>query len=78
MNNAQFQETQKRLKDQTLDSLLQEITVQEIDESDEGIGTKGLDGWYGVVTDIGIIAYFGEEAEAYKFRLDYISRILNS
>lgn len=72
--NKQFNETQKNLKDKTLDELLDEISV--LDEWENQ--TKGLEGWFAVVTDLGIIAYFGEELEAYKFRLDYINRILNT
>lgn len=71
--NSQFQETQENLKGKDLDELLEEISV--LDEWDNQ--TKGLDGWYAVVTDLGIIAYFGSEVEAYRFRLDYINRILN-
>ena len=33
--------------------------------------------WYAVCNDNGIIAYFGKEVDAYRFRLDYINRILN-
>ena len=56
-----------------LDELLEEISI--LDEWENQ--TTGLDGWFAVATDLGIIAYFGEEAEAYKFRLDYINRIMN-
>lgn len=72
--NKQFAETQKNLKDKSLDELLEEISV--LDEWENQ--TKGLEGWFAVATDLGIIAYFGEPSEAYGFRLAYINRILNS
>lgn len=72
--NKQFNETKENLKDKTLDELLEEISV--LEEWDNQ--TKGLEGWFAVATDLGIIAYFGEASEAYGFRLDYINRILNS
>lgn len=72
--NLQFAETKENLKDKSLDELLEEISV--LDEWENQ--TKGLDGWFAVATDLGIVAYFGEEHEAYMFRLDYINRILNS
>jgi hypothetical protein len=72
--NKQFNESLENLKDLSLDELLEEISV--LDEWENQ--TKGLDGWFAVCTDLGIIAYFGEKSEAFKFRLDYINRILNS
>ena len=39
--------------------------------------TPTLGEWYAVCNDNGIIAYFGKEVDAYRFRLDYINRILN-
>lgn len=72
-NNKQFLETKENLKGKSLDELLGEISV--CDEWKNQ--TKGLDGWFAVCTDLGIIAYFGNEAEAFRFRLDYINRLLN-
>ena len=72
--NQQFAETQKNLKGKSLDELLQEITV---DDDWDNEAKHILVGWFAVVTDLGIIGYFGEESEAYRFRLDYINRILN-
>jgi hypothetical protein len=79
MNNKQFEQSFNNLNGLYLDGLLEEISVQEIDE-DLAIQNNvvGLIGWFGVVTDLGIIAYFGYDVEAYKFRLDYINRILNT
>jgi hypothetical protein len=41
--------------------------------------TEGPVGWHAVMTesDGGIIAYFSNEVDAYRFRLDYINRKLN-
>lgn len=72
--NLQFEESRKNLKGEDLDTLLDEISVME--EWDNDI--KGLEGWYAVATDLGIIAYFGSKNEAFRFRLDYINRIINS
>ena len=77
--NKQFKTTRKNLKCMTLNELLEEISVQEIDEECAQLNNiNSLIGWFGVVTDLGIIAYFGNDVEAYRFRLDYINRILNS
>lgn len=71
--NRQFAESYENLKDKNLDELLEEISVTD----DFNNQTTGLEGWFAVVTDLGIIAYFGSESEACRFRLDYINRILN-
>ena len=72
--NLQFNETKKNLEGRTLDELCEEISV--IDEWENK--TTGLEGWFAVASDLGIIAYFGCEKEAYYFRLDYINRIMNT
>lgn len=74
MENLQFEETKQNLNGKTLNELLEEISV--LDDWDNQ--TSGLDGWFAVATDLGIVAYFGSEPEAFRFRLDYINRILNS
>ena len=69
----------------SLDELLEEVTVMPcsdmVDNFVEGEPLHNLnsilDGWYAVDTPIGIIAYFGNEVEAFRFRLDIINRILN-
>jgi hypothetical protein len=71
-----FKQTKKNLKGLTLDDLLEEISVMEYGLWDNQ-NTKGLVGWWAVATDLGIIAYFGSEQDAFRFRLDYINRILN-
>jgi hypothetical protein len=75
MDNVQFKESYYNLHGLTLDKLLEEISVEEIYDSPY---SPILNGWFSVVTDLGIIAYFGNEAEAFRFRLDYINRILNT
>ena len=72
--NLQFNETKENLKGKNLDELLEEISV--LDDWDNQ--TTGLDGWFAVASDLGIIAYFGCEQEAYSFRLDYVNRIMNT
>lgn len=37
----------------------------------------GPTGWWGVSDGDGIIAYFAEEASAFRFRLSEINRVLN-
>ena len=58
----------------TLDELCDDISVMEpgMWENDQG-----PDGWFAVTNTDGIIAYFGNERDAFRFRLDYINRILN-
>ena len=48
-------------------------------ESGEGYEVAGLipKGWYAVITDDGIVAYFATENDALRFRLDLINRHLN-
>jgi hypothetical protein len=79
MNN-QFKRCYESLEENLisdLDSLLGEISIMEVDDLDTH-DTELLKGWYAVVNTDGIIAYFGEEAEAFRFRLDYINRLLNN
>ena len=58
----------------TLDELLQEIDDIEPGEWENDDGP--LD-WWAVGNQEGIIAYLGTERDAYRFRLDYINRLLN-
>lgn len=57
-----------------LDDLLEDVSVLAPGMWDNETGPKG---WYAVTNDDGIIAYFGREADAFRFRLDYINRKLN-
>ena len=69
----------KKLKGKTLDELLEDVQVQEIDEEVCRINyTPGLIGWYCVINNHNIIAYFRKEKNALRFRLDYINQILNT
>jgi len=61
-----------------LDYYLQEIQVQEVGEELVELNKiPELIGWFAVVNEDGIIAYFGEEKYAFKFKLDYINNKLN-
>lgn len=65
-----------------IDQLLEEWQVEELDYGDlrdrEGPEVANyLEGWYGVSNDKGIIAYFGDESDALRFRLGEINRELN-
>ena len=70
-----LEQSKLNLKGKTLDELLEEITVCDEWENES---SKSLEGWFAVVTDLGIVAYFGSEQDAFRFRLDYINLILNS
>jgi hypothetical protein len=71
-----FKTTQDNLKGLSIEELLEEISVMEPGLWENDISDK-LD-WWAVSSDLGIIAYFGSELDAFRFRLDYINRILNS
>jgi len=70
-----FKTTQDNLKGLSIEELLQEISVMEPGLWENNISDE-LD-WWAVSSDLGIIAYFGSEVDAFRFRLDYINRILN-
>ncbi len=74
--NKNIDKAKKRLSNHTLDMLLEEVSV--MDDFDNDVSDKLIkDGWVAVCDDTGIIAYFNNTAEAYRYRLDYINRILN-
>jgi hypothetical protein len=77
----------------TLDELLDRVSVIECDEMNIALSVKhdaqSPDdlggavhphpcGWFGVVDDEGLIAYFSTETEAFYYRLSYINRLLNN
>lgn len=62
----------EKIKD--LNYYLDEISVLPPGMWDNDFGPKD---WYAVCNEDGIIAYFGEETDALRFRLDYINRKLN-
>lgn len=59
----------------TLTDLLEQIAVEHpvIDCWQE----HDVTGWHPVADENGIIAYFGSEIDAYRFRLDLINRRMN-
>ncbi len=58
-----------------IDELLAYVTVDSPGMWENDFGPAD---WFAVSTgDLGIIAYFAIEADACRFRLDYINRILN-
>ena len=65
----------KTLKGLSLEQLLDEVQVIEEFENE---ATGILSGWFAVANNEGIIAYFGNEKDACRFRLDYINQILNT
>lgn len=73
-NNETFTACKDWCKGMDLDQLLDEISV--LDEF-AGSESELLSGWSAVCNTDGIIAYFAEQADAFRFRLDYINRILN-
>lgn len=77
MKNKNLNKTRKNLG-RNLDSLLEEISVMPPGQWENELSkTKLLGDWYAVCSDLGIIAYFGTESDAFRFRLDYINQILN-
>jgi hypothetical protein len=65
-----------------LDEWLEAVSVHQVDSYLNETNKNGLNAlidWYGVSTDDdgGIIAYFRDEKDAFRFRLDYINRKLN-
>ena len=60
----------------TIDELLEDISVLEPGLW-ENEASEILSDWYAVANDKGIIAYFGSESDAFRFRLDYINGLLN-
>jgi hypothetical protein len=58
----------------TLEQAIEQIDVFELDPS---ITRPNLSGWYAVSNNKGIIAYFGNESDALRFRLSYVNALLN-
>jgi len=77
LNKSVFDEilekwSKKKIQD--IDHCLEFIRVQ-LEPVDN---TDFFYGWYTVVGPFGIIAYFPEEKEACRYRLEYINRLLNN
>ena len=64
-----------------LEEWLEAVQVGDIPDTDESNepAVKYLQGWYSVSTDDdgGIVAYFRDEEDAYRFRFDYINGQMN-
>lgn len=60
----------------SLDDLLEEWAVM-APGMWENDNSPTLGDWWAVSNNDGIIAYFGEEKDAFRFRLSEINRILN-
>lgn len=60
----------------TIDELLEEISVLSPGMWENEV-SHILEDWYVVVNSKGVIAYFGNESDALRFRLNYINTLLN-
>ena len=84
MENTQFEACYKWVRrcisPLTLEMLLKAGTVEvtPVKDLEDHVTSPYLMEWYAVSNTEGIIAYFGEEKEAQKFRLGYINRLLNT
>jgi hypothetical protein len=58
----------------TIYELLDTVSVA---APDMWVNDEGPEGWYAVITEDGIVAYFATENDALRFRLDLINRHLN-
>ena len=66
--------TKPKKKPRTLDDLLEAWNVHAPGMWENESGPKD---WFAVSNDSGIVAYFGKESDALRFRLDEINRELN-
>jgi hypothetical protein len=57
----------------SLDELLDDWSVSDVEEDN----IQTVNGWWAVSNTEGVIAYFGREADAFRFRLAEINRELN-
>lgn len=72
-------------KGKDLDYWLENISVlpceDMIDDFEQGERMHNLNellsGWYAVANTEGIIAYFGNKSDAFRFRLNYINLMMN-
>ncbi len=65
-------------KPQSLDDLLEVWSVMAPGQWENEASDSIIGDWYAVVNDEkGIIAYFGDEQDACRFRLSEINRVLN-
>lgn len=61
----------------SLDQLLEEVDVLSPGMWYNELSSTEMSGWWVVCTAEGIVAYFCNENDANRFRLDYVNRILN-
>lgn len=59
----------------TLEEALAKLNVLEVNEFDNAPGP--FTGWLAVENETGIIAYFANEQDAFRFRLAEVNRLLN-
>lgn len=66
-------------KPRTLNELLDTWGVMEVAAIDQQTRAQwsSLDGWYAVANDDGIVAYFMDRSDAFRYRLAQINRELN-
>lgn len=64
----------KKERTKNLEELLEEWAVMPPGTWENDDGPKD---WYAVANDDGIVAYFGDETTALRFRLNEINRVLN-
>ncbi len=73
---SQIEKLRQRLKGRNHEELFDDIAVLPPGMWDNQ-QSDALEGWFAVTTDEGIIAYFGDETDAYRFRWDLINLVLN-
>lgn len=67
-------DVERKERDMSLDELLETWSVYPPGSWENETGPAE---WYAVANNNGIVAYFGKETDAYRFRLDAINRALN-
>lgn len=60
-----------------LDGMLERWTVHDDWDNEQTAAKEQWQGWYAVSNDDGIVAYFGDRDDAYRWRLSMINRDLN-
>ena len=65
------------MEKQSLDELLDEISVMGPGQWENELSGSIVGEWWAVVNEAGIIAYFGDESQAFFFRLALINARLN-
>jgi len=60
-----------------LNDLLEEISVIDPYQWENEMSDSAIQSWHAVTDETGIIAYFGKETDAFRFRLSLINARLN-